>query len=127
VFGAQFVARDHHATDALAASFAIGAVVLLPLLFTSGDHLLDWRGLALGLWLGLAATTLSYVMFGNGITHLAPGIVATLVLSEPVVATLLGVGVLGEDMPMRGWAGCALIAVGLMLVARNETKGATIV
>ncbi len=127
VFGAQLVARDHHATDALAASFAIGAVILLPLLLTSGGQLLNWRGLALGLWLGLAATTLSYVMFGYGITHLAPGIVATLVLSEPVVATLLGVGVLGEDMPARGWAGCALIATGLMLVARNETKGATVV
>lgn len=127
VFGAQLVARDHHATDAMAASFSIGAVLLLPLLLLSGTDLLNWRGLALGLWLGLATTTLSYVMFGYGITHLAPGIVATLVLSEPVVATLLGVGVLGEDMPSRGWLGCALIASGLLLVARNETKGVPVV
>ncbi len=127
VFGAQLVTRGHHATDALAASFSIGALLLLPLLFTSGTELLSWRGVALGLWLGLAATTLSYVMFGYGITHLAPGIVATLVLSEPVVATLLGVGVLGEYMPMRGWIGCALIAIGLMFVARHETKGVSVV
>ncbi len=127
VFGAQLVARAHHATDALAASFSLGALVLLPLLFTSGSLLLNWRGLVLGLWLGLATTTMSYVMFGYGITHLAPGVVATLVLSEPLVATVLGVSVLGEHMPAQGWIGCALIGAGLILVARNETKGAPVV
>lgn len=124
VFGARFITDEHHATDALAASFSIGAVLLLPLLALDAQWLFTARGLALALWLGLAATTMSYIMFGYGLTHLAPGIVATLVLSEPVVATLLGVGLLGEDMPFRGWIGCALIALGLFLVAQHETRGA---
>lgn len=123
VLGARLIAADHHATDALAAGFTVGALLMLPLLLADPAWVFTGRGVALALWLGLAATTLSYIMFGFGITHLAPGIVATLVLSEPVVATLLGVFVLDEAMPGRGWVGCAMIAIGLILVARNETKG----
>lgn len=127
VFGARFIEDDHHATDALAASFSVGALFLLPFLISDGGWMVTGRGVGLVLWLGLASTTTSYVMFGYGLTHLAPGIVATLVLSEPVVATLLGVGLLGEAMPLRGWFGCALIATGLALVARNETKADIVV
>lgn len=123
VFGARFVDGAHHATDALASSFALGAVMLLPGLLVDPDWFVTPRGFLLALWLGLASTTTSYVMFGYGLTHLAPGVVATLVLSEPVVATLLGVGVLGESIPPRGWFGCLLIAIGLVLVAHNESRG----
>ena len=123
VLGARLIAAEHHATDALAAGFTIGATLLLPILFFDHSWVFTGKGFVLALWLGLATTTLSYIMFGYGITHLAPGIVATLVLSEPVVATLLGVSVLDEVMPPSGWFGCALIAIGLILVARNETKG----
>ena len=123
VLGARLIAAEHHATDALAAGFTIGAMLLLPILFFDHSWVFTGKGFVLALWLGLATTTLSYIMFGYGITHLAPGIVATLVLSEPVVATLLGVSVLDEVMPPSGWFGCALIAIGLILVARNETKG----
>ena len=121
-FGARFVQRDVRATDALAASFAVAALLLLPFLVVDAGWLGTWRGGALALWLGVATTTAAYRMFGFGLTHLAPGVVATLVLSEPVVATLLGVGVLGEPMPLRGWLGCAAIAGGLLLVARSASR-----
>jgi DME family drug/metabolite transporter len=123
VLGSRLVAASHHATDTLAASFSIGALLLLPLLFVDTAWLAHPRGITLALWLGIMTTTLSYTMFGYGLTHLPPGIVATLVLSEPVVATMLGVFVLDESMPARGWLGCAMIAIGLALVARNESKG----
>lgn len=124
VLGAKLVDEAHHATDALAASFSIGAVILLPFLFLDSAWLFTGRGIALALWLGVAATTLSYVMFGVGITHLAPGIVATMLLSEPALATLLGVVVLDEPMAFRGWIGCALIVIGLVMVGRGEQRAA---
>ena len=122
VLGAKLVDDGHHATDALAASFSIGALILLPFLVLDYERILTSTGLLVGLWLGLATTTLAYVLFGVGITHLPPGIVATMLLSEPAVATLLGVAVLGETMVPRGWIGCALIAIGLFLVGRNEQR-----
>ena len=122
VLGAKLIARGHHGTDVLAASFAIGAVILMPFFLVDGASLASGRGVALIVWLGLAATTTSYMLFGYGLTHLPAGIVATLLLSEPALATLLGVFMLGEPMPLQGWLGCALIATGLTLVARHQTK-----
>jgi DME family drug/metabolite transporter len=122
VVGAKLVDDEHHATDGLAASFSFGAVLLLPFLFMDSAWLFTGKGLILALWLGLASTTLSYVLFGIGITHLAPGVVATLLLSEPAIATLLGVFVLGEPMAGRGWFGCFLIVAGLIMVSVNEQK-----
>ena len=122
VVGAKLVDDGHHATDALAASFSIGAVLLLPFLLIDMAWLFSPSGIAVALWLGLGTTTLGYVLFGIGITHLQPGIVATMLLSEPAVATLLGVVVLGETIGLRGWLGCALIAAGLFMVGRNEQQ-----
>lgn len=125
VLGAKLVDDGHHATDALAASFSIGAIILLPFLVLDYAWLLTPQGVMVGLWLGLATTTLTYVLFGIGITYLPPGIVATMLLSEPAVATLLGVVVLGETMVLCGWVGCALIVIGLFLVGRNEQRRAS--
>lgn len=122
VFGAKLVDDEHHATDGLAASFSIGALILLPFLLIDLSWITTTKGFALALWLGLASTTLSYILFGIGITHLPPGVVATLLLSEPAVATLLGVFVLDEPMAARGWFGCLLILIGLIAVSHNEQK-----
>jgi DME family drug/metabolite transporter len=58
---------------------------------------------------------LAYVLFGRGLRHLPAGPVATLVLAEPLVATLLGVGLLGERPGPVGWLGAGLVAVGLLV------------
>ncbi len=124
VMGARLVDDEHHATDALAASFAIGALILLPFLILDFNWIITSKGFALALWLGLGTTTLSYFLFGIGITHLAPGVVATLLLSEPFVATMFGVFILDEPMAPRGWFGCLLIVIGLVMVSRNEQTAA---
>ena len=122
VLGAKLVQDQHHATDSLAASFSIGSLFILPFLIMDSSWIFTGRGISLALWLGLISTTIAYVLFGVGLTHLAPGVVATLLLSEPAVATLLGVFLLGEPMGAKGWFGCLLILIGLILVSRNEQK-----
>jgi DME family drug/metabolite transporter len=109
--------NDGHGSDeVMAAAFGLGGLLLVPVLLTQP---LAWlttpSGIAMALWLGLATTTLAYVLFGRGLRHLPAGPVTTLVLAEPVVATLLGVLVLGETIPVVGWAGIGLVLVGLAL------------
>lgn len=127
VVGAQLVDDNHNATDGLAASFSIGALLLLPFLIMDSGWLFSGSGISLALWLGLAATTLAYALFGVGLTYLAPGVVATLLLSEPATATLLGVFVLQEDMSVRGWVGCLLILIGLLMVSVYERKKSEVI
>jgi DME family drug/metabolite transporter len=40
-------------------------------------------------------------------------------LAEPVVATVLGVALLGERLSVVGWLGAALVLAGLVLVSRR--------
>jgi DME family drug/metabolite transporter len=123
VFGVRLT-RTHDVTGAevLGAAFGIGAVLSLPIvLFTSA-----WINSALlvgfVLYIGLATTALGYILFGNGLTHLSPGTVSTLTLAEPVLATLMGVYILGEDMNLRGWIGCAVIIGALALLGIVESR-----
>jgi DME family drug/metabolite transporter len=106
----------HRSDEVMAAAFGLGGLVLLPVLLTQP---LAWLatpgGLVMALWLGLATTTAAYVLFGRGLRHLPAGPVTTLVLAEPVVATVLGVVVLGESLEPLGWLGAAFVLAGLAL------------
>jgi drug/metabolite transporter, DME family len=116
------LARDGIPPSAvLAASFSIGAVLLLPAAVSSGWWL-SADGLVVVLWLGLATTTGGYLLFGLGLRELQPGHIATLNLFEPAVATILGVLLLGESLGTAGWIGCLLVigALALLGVAENR-------
>jgi DME family drug/metabolite transporter len=97
-------------------------VLLVPVFLMSGTWWMSWSSVLLILWLGLATTTLAYVLFGMGFRSLQPGHIATLNLAEPVFATLLGVFVLGEVLGPLGVLGCALVIVGLGLLGVVEGR-----
>ncbi len=116
--------EGHRSDEVMAAAFGLGGLLLLPVLLTQP---LAWlatpSGIAMALWLGLGTTTLAYVLFGRGLTHLPAGPVTTLVLAEPVVATLLGVLVLGETIPLLGWVGVGCVLAGLALQGAASRLG----
>jgi DME family drug/metabolite transporter len=110
--------------EAMATAFGLGGVLLVPVLLIAGvAWLATVEGLAVALWLGLATLTVAYVLFGRGLRVLPAGPVATLVLAEPLVATLLGVGLLGETLGVVGWVGAALVAAGLALQGVVSVRG----
>jgi DME family drug/metabolite transporter len=119
----RLLTRGNHSADVMTAAFGLGGVLLLPVLLTQPLAWLGtWSGIALALWLGLATTTLAYVLFGRGLVHLPVGPVTTLVLAEPVVATLLGVVVLGERLGAGGWLGCVLVVAGLLVQGTDSGR-----
>lgn len=125
VFGVRFARSGEQPTQVLAASFAVSGVLLVPVFVASGTWWMSWSSIALILWLGLATTTLAYILFGMGLRWLQPGHIATLNLAEPVVATLLGVFVLGEALGGLGVLGCVMVIVGLGVLGVSEGRGAS--
>ena len=110
-----------HAPPAvMAAAFGLGGLLSVPLLLSQP---LGWMaradGLALVLYLGLATTTVAYLLFVRGLAVLAAGPVTTLVLAEPVVATALAVAVLGERLSPLAATGAVLVLLGLALQGRG--------
>ena len=108
----------HTPVAVMGASFGLGAVLLLPVLLlgdTAWLHTPD--GLALALYLGIVPTALAYSLFARGLRSLDASEVTTLVLAEPLTATVLGVVVLGERVGIGGVLGAVLILAGLAVLA----------
>ena len=99
---------------AAAAVFFLAAVILAPLLFIVD---LGWlaqpRGLLVALELGLVATATAYVLYTRGLRTVPVATAVTLALGEPLVAALLGVLVLGEQLTPLALLGMALVFAGL--------------
>jgi DME family drug/metabolite transporter len=123
VFGVRFARAGEQPTHVLAASFAVSGVLLIPVFLASGTWWMSWSSVLLILWLGLATTTVAYILFGMGLKVLQPGHIATLNLAEPVIATLLGVVVLGEIIGPLGALGCLLVIIGLGALGLSEGRG----
>ena len=122
VVGVKLSQSGNSATSVLAVSFSIGALVLIPISGSQIFDVLSGNGIWLALWLGLAATTLAYILFGIGISNLTAGTVATLNLAEPLAATFLGLVILQETISILSAVGCTLIAVSLGILAIESAK-----
>lgn len=106
-------------------AFALGGLGLIPLLVREP---LGWvaapSGVGLVLYLGIATMALANALLTRGLHGLKPGPVATLMLMDPVVATILGVVVLGETLDGQAALGVLLVCAGLLaqgLLAARET------
>jgi drug/metabolite transporter, DME family len=118
VLAKRMLRLGHAPERVMAASFSLGALLLVPVLLT-GDMawLATGDGLALALFLGAIPTALAYVLFARGLRRLTPGETATLTLAEPLTATGLGIVALGERPGAVAGLGAALVLAGLLALA----------
>ena len=115
----------HRPIQVMGASFGTGAILLCPVLVfgdTAWLHTPD--GLALALYLGIVPTALAYVLFARGLLHLDASEVTTIVLAEPLTATILGAVVLDERIGAAGAVGALLVLAGLAVLALPSRSGA---
>lgn len=118
VLAKRLLLAGHGPEPVMAATFGVGAVLLLPVLLVSGAGWLgDSEGLLLALYLGAVPTALAYILFARGLRSVATGEAATLTLAEPLTATVLGVLVLAERPSGAALAGAAVILAGLLVLA----------
>ena len=109
---------------AMGSVFGAGGVLLLPVLAATGAPLLaSGQSLAVAAYMALVPMFLGYYLFGVGLTRLRPSTATTLTLTEPAVAALLAVLVVGEQLAMLGWIGLAVLAAALIVLALAPTNG----
>lgn len=98
--------------------FGLGGLLLMPVLAMTGAPILDSAGnLAVAGYMALIPMFLGYVLFGHGLTAVPASTATTVTLTEPAIATLLAVLVVGERLEPMGWAGLAVIATVLVILA----------
>jgi len=109
----------------MATFFLGGALLLAPALMVADtDDLTTGKGIAMVFWLGVATTAVSYVFFSAGLQRLRSSTVATLSLTEPLTAALLGVVVLGERPGLLAAVGALVLLSGLLVISTGRPLAA---
>ncbi|CAV26981.1 DMT family transporter [Vibrio atlanticus] len=108
---------------AMGSIFGLGAMLLLPTLWFTGDNLFSSQINVLVIsYLTLIPQCLGYIAFSFGLRHVTASSANLLTLFEPVVAAVLAVCVVGELIPFIGWLGMSLIVLCLFIQS-NPSKG----
>ncbi|MEX5257040.1 DMT family transporter [Kocuria arenosa] len=102
----------------MGAVFGAGGAILLPVLALAGAPLLaSAQSFAVAAYMALVPMFLGYFLFGIGLARVRPSTATTLTLTEPAVAAVLAVVVVGERLTGAGWTGLAVIAAALVVLA----------
>lgn len=105
------------------AAFLIGGLLMLPLILTQP---LNWfttaNGLILVIYLSIIAMAVPNILWLKAIQTLPPGPTSTLMLMEPVMATVLGLVVLNETVNSVGVLGMVLVLTGLAVQGLTLSK-----
>ena len=103
---------------AMGSIFGLGGLALMPVLAVAGAPLFaSTQAFAVGAYMALIPMFLGYLAFGYGLTRVSASTATTLTLTEPAVAAVLAVTIVGERLPLIGWAGIAAICVSLLVLA----------
>jgi drug/metabolite transporter, DME family len=109
------------ATDraVVAVLFGGGGVLLIPvLLIEPVGWMATGRGLGVIVYLAALTTTFGYILYARGLRTTAVPMATTLGLTEPAVAALLGLVVLGEHLGGVAIGGLLLLGASLALLAK---------
>jgi len=115
--GSKPLSRRHPPLAIAAASLVAALPVWIPIaawsIADTGWPALSATGWAAVAYLSLGCTVFGYVVWVFALRHLDAGPVSLTVFLQPVVGTLLAVGVLGEQLTLPTLAGAALVLVSL--------------
>ena len=111
------------AVPAVAVIFSLSAMMLLPFLFLfETEGLMTGRGIAVVLYLGIATTSVAYILFSYGLKRIPSSSAVTLSLAEPLTAAVLSVLVVGERLNGTSWIGVVLLLGGILVLTLGGRK-----
>jgi len=95
---------------AMGVTFGAGAILLIPVLLVTGAPFFSaWNNAAVGIYMALIPMFLGYLCYGYGLARIPASVATTITLIEPVIAALLAIILVGEQLPPSGWVGVSLI------------------
>lgn len=111
---------------ALAVVFTIAAVVLMVPALATGPW--TWlgtdSGVGMTVYLAVVPTLVAYHLLGTGLRSVPASTASTLGLTEPVVATALGILVLDERLSLVSALGAVLVLTAVLILVRSSAERA---
>ena len=116
IFGRYALQRYHPLTVTLY-TFFFASLALIPMVdFGAVASLLtNGKALGYGLALSVLATVLPFLLYTKGLSKLEAGKASILATLEPVVATMIGIGLYQEPLSLVKVLGIAIVMLGVYL------------
>ena len=120
--------QKEDAISVVAMTFSLSALLLTPFYFIFDiSWLKDVGNIGIIFYLGIATTSIAYVLYGWGLRKIPASSALTLSLAEPTTAALLGVVVVGEILSTTSWVGIGLLLGSIAILTlgskSKKTKG----
>ena len=116
-----------HHRSALSGLFGGAALLLLPLLWFTGENLfLNVTNSLVAIYMAIVPMFLGYLLFSYGLKFVETSNATLITLIEPLIATLLAVSLLGESFDTVGWLGAFMLFLCL-LIQSFEVKTSSVV
>lgn len=121
------VRRGAHPMQLPGLAYLIGSIGLF-FIVRSNFLQVEWnsRNILLALYIGVITMGLANAFQIIGLNGTSPGVAATMMIADPLIAALLGIFVMGEVLTTQGAIGLALVIFGLVLQSfspgENESK-----
>ena len=111
------VLEQAKAIPSVAVIFSVSAVILMPFLFLfETEGLLTVSGIWTMVYLGIATTSIAYILFSAGLQKIPSSAAVTLSLAEPLTAAILSVFIIGERLDLLSWTGITLLLGGILVL-----------
>lgn len=119
------VLNKMEAVPAVAIIFTISACLLFPfLLFLDLSYIANPVNAGVIAYLGIGATSVSYILFSTGLKKIPSSSAVTLSLAEPLTAAVLSVFIIREVLSSTAWVGVALLLGGILILTFGKRKAA---
>ncbi|MDF9750464.1 EamA family transporter [Arthrobacter sp. ES3-54] len=119
----RLMSRGISRAASMGAVFGAGGTLLVPVLLLTGAPLIaSSQAFVVAAYMALIPMFLGYVLFGYGLARVTASTATTITLSEPAIAAILAVAIVGERLSTVGWTGLGIIAVALAVLAIAPTN-----
>lgn len=118
--------QREEAMSVVAMTFSLSAILLTPSYFLFDVSWLNDAGnIGIIFYLGIATTSIAYVLYGWGLRKIPASSALTLSLAEPTTAALLGVVVVGEILSTTSWMGIGLLlgSIAILTLGSKSASG----
>jgi len=115
--------QKEESIPAVAMTFSVSAVLLLPFFFLYDvSWLKDAGNIGVIFYLGIATTTVAYVLYAKGLHQIPSSSALTLSLAEPTTAAILGVFIVGEVLSVTSWIGILFLLGGIIVLTLGASR-----
>ena len=106
--------------------FFVASITVLLIAITAGDSILDFKAgdIPWFLFLGLVPSIFGHNLLNYAVKYITPTAVSSVPLGEPIIASIFGLLLFGEAIPIGALLGGPVVLIGVYIIINNQAVSA---